>query len=406
MHYMNGSKPLQLILLMVLSALIFSPAGGYAETESARKIDEPEQNPTIQNLLERIKVLEHQASKDTLQDEIMIAEIKPEYPALRMLGFTDFTFSTTDETGKSTGFREGQFVLHFSSALSQRVSYFAEVSMTPRKDAGTGDPTASGFDVEVERSIIRFDQGDHLKVAAGRFHTPINWWNTTFHHGAWLQTSIGRPEMIGAFVPVHFLGGILEGNLPSGELNLYYHIGIGNGRAEVISRAGDAGDINNTPAWLFNLTSRPDRFFGLQLGVAVYGDKITKSNGREFKEIISAAHIVWNKENPEIIIEGANVHHEAINGGAVFDHQAFYIQLAYRLPVLQAAFKPYARFEYSDIDQADPAFEMLDIFEKAAIAGIRYDLTTHAALKFEYRLQKKKALSEINSGFAQVSFTF
>ena len=68
--------------------------------------------------------------------------------------------------------------------------------------------------------ILRFDRSDQLKVSFGLYHTPINWWNTFYHHGQWLQTSIQRPEMIqfgGRFLPVHFVGALVEGVLPAGD---------------------------------------------------------------------------------------------------------------------------------------------------------------------------------------------
>src|SRR4029077_8829892 len=135
------------------------------------------------------------------------------------------------------------------------VSFFGEMSFTARQDAGQGTPPATGFNAEVERAIIRFDQSDYLKVSFGRYHTPINYWNTAFHHGAWLQTTISRPEMTqfgGSFLPVHFVGSLVEGAVPAGGLNFNYNVGIGNGRGQVISRDGDFGDVNNNRAWLVN----------------------------------------------------------------------------------------------------------------------------------------------------------
>jgi hypothetical protein len=82
-----------------------------------------------------------------------------------------------------------------------------------------GSPPAPGFNFEVERSIIRFDQSDKLKISFGRYHTPINYWNTQYHHGSWLQTSESRPEMVqfgGSFLPIHFVGALAEGALPAG----------------------------------------------------------------------------------------------------------------------------------------------------------------------------------------------
>ena len=160
--------------------------------------------------------------------------------------------------------------------------------------------------------ILRFDQSDRLKVSFGRYHTPINYWNTAFHHGQWLQTTIARPEMIqfgGRFLPVHFVGGLVEGSVPAGGLNLNYKAGVGNGRASVISRGGDAGDINGDRAWLANVFAKPDTVFGLEFGGSVYGDSVTLADAREFHEQIVSGYVVWQKEDPELIAEFAGVRH-------------------------------------------------------------------------------------------------
>jgi len=360
--------------------------------------------PTNEMLLERIEQLERRAEQQARQQ--IISEMRTKYPSLNIIGFGNTSFSTTDEAGKTSGFRMGQFVLHFSSALSPRVSFFGEMSITARRDAGEGDPKASGFDVEIERNIIRFDQGDHLKISIGRFHTPINWWNAAFHHGIWLQTTIDRPSMLGTLVPIHFMGITFQGALGKSSLNLAYNVGMGNGRGKVLGRAGDAGDVNNNKAWFVNVLSKPDRFFGLDAGFSAYGDQITTASGAVFDEMIFSAHLIWSKENPEVISEYANIRHEAKVGGRTFEHQSAYLQIAYRLPWLEARFKPYARYEYNELDSAEPTFTLSSLFERRAIAGLRFDVSTYAAFKLEYRKEKKDSGLESNSGLAQVSFTF
>src|SRR5438067_5100877 len=201
-----------------------------------------------------------------------------EYPLFHLSGFADVDFSQQDRSEGPRGFSEGQFVLHLAAALAPRVNFFGELSFTPRADAGTGTPPATGFNAEVERVIIRFDSSDKLKASFGRYHTPINWWNTAFHHGQWLQTTISRPEMIqfgGKFIPVHFVGALVEGSLPASGWNVTYQAGVGNGRGNVISRAGDAGDNNARPAWVLNLFPKPDTLFGLQVGGSLYLDRVT-----------------------------------------------------------------------------------------------------------------------------------
>src|SRR5207249_6025566 len=137
-----------------------------------------------------------------------------------------------------------------------------------------------------------------------------------FHHVQWLQTTISRPEMTqfgGRFIPVHFVGTLVEGALPARGWNLNYKAGVGNGRGTVISRAGDTGDNNASPAWVLNLFAKPDRAFGLQAGGSLYVDKITLGTSREFYERIIAGHIVWRKEDPELIAEIADVRHRAVD---------------------------------------------------------------------------------------------
>ncbi len=150
-----------------------------------------------------------------------IRETERHFPSLQIRGFGDVDFSATDQKGYVSGFNLGQLVLHLASPLSEKVSYFGEVSFTAQ-------PT--GYDLSVERTIIRFDYNDYFKLSFGKYHTPIGYWNATFHHGAWLQTTIARPEMVqfgGTFIPVHFVGLQAEGNIPSGGVGPRVQRGTG-----------------------------------------------------------------------------------------------------------------------------------------------------------------------------------
>jgi hypothetical protein len=329
-------------------------------------------------------------------------------PNLRIAGFSDINFGATDQRGVRSGFSEGQFILHLSSSLGPRVSYFGELSLSARTDAGIGSPPAPGFNFEVERSIIRFDQSDKLKLSFGRYHTPINYWNTAFHHGSWLQTSISRPEMAqfgGSFIPVHFVGGLVEGALPAGGLNLNYNAGVGNGRGAIISRSGDFGDINNNRAWLVNLFVKPDKLYGLQAGGSVYRDKITLA-ANDYREWITSGHLVWARENPEVIAEVANVRHEGVRAfRGVSNSIAYYIQTGYRLPWLERLWKPYYRFEHIHVPKSDEVFRLVPSVN-ASIVGVRYDVASFAAIKLEYRNVSRPGLPRVNGAFAQTSFTF
>ncbi len=399
--------------------------------------------PSVQELLERIQVLEQRVAElektqkagqpaaataapaappeapaqsarpshehpGTVSAETM-AEAQPHYPTLGIHGFTDIDFSAQDKKGTRSGFSLGQLALHFSGALSPKVSYFGELSWTA---------TPTGYNAEVERSLIRYDYNDHLKVSFGRYHTPVNYWNTAFHHGLWLQTSVSRPEMIqfgGRLIPVHFIGALVEGTVPgTGSLNLNYNLGLGNGRGLNIARGGDAGDINNNRAWLVNVFARPDWAYGWQVGGSVYRDRVTLENPNKtfsnFGEWIESAHVVYSKENPELLSEFANIHHNRLGVPEVSNSQAWYLQLAYRLPWFEKLWKPYYRFEYIHIPKSDPIFNPATNplpSLAGSVVGLRYDITSYAAIKAEYR-NSRRAPGEprVNGAFLQTSLTF
>jgi len=340
---------------------------------------------------------------DSTESQATVHQMETHYPSLQIRGFGDLNFSATDQKGTTSGFNLGQLDLHLASALSRKVSYFGEITFNAQ-------PT--GYTVEVERNIIRYDYNDFFKLSFGRYHTPIGYWNTAFHHGSWLQTSISRPEMVrfgGTFIPVHFVGFLAEGNIPSGGAGLAYSAGVGNGRGSIISRPGDAGDNNDNRAWVANLYARPAKLYGLQLGVSLYRDKIKPApalpSGSDFREWITSAHIAYTKESPEFLAEFANVHHQNVLTNFVTNSQAYYVQVGYRLPWLEKALKPYYRFEHTHMPLSEQVLTNQDLVQ--SILGLRYDITNYASFKSEYRNTKRLPTDpRVNGVFFQTDFTF
>lgn len=324
------------------------------------------------------------------------------FPSLRFRGFANVDFVASDSGSEDKGFRMGQFVLHLTSPIAKKVSVFGELSFTARPNQ---------YAVEVERSIIRYDANDHFKISFGKYHTPVNYWNTAFHHGAWLQTTVSRPEMIqfgGRFLPVHFVGLLAEGAIPSGGAGLNYSFGVGNGRQTILllSRDGDAGDVNSNRAIVANIFARPVRPYGLQAGFSVYRDLITPDtrSPSSFREWITSGHLVWLKESPEFIAELANVRHRDTVTGKIWNSQVTYAQVAYRLPWNRRRWKPYYRFEYIHVPKTEPVLAVPNL--TGHTAGTRFDVTDYAAFKIEYRSSRRTLTGRFNGLFLQTAFTF
>jgi hypothetical protein len=320
-------------------------------------------------------------------------------PRLTFQAFSDVNYIATDRRGVAEGFTEGQLSAHTVVGLTDRLAFYGE---------GTVSAQTTGFRLDIQRTILRYDFSNAFKLSAGRFHTPISYWNTSYHHGPWLQTTAQRPQIAkfgNALVPAHFVGAMAEGTF-SGTLGLGYAVGIGNGRQTTFSAAGDAGDGNRHRAVTGSLRIRPEALLGLQVGGSYYRDRVPTTGNVEFREQIWSAHAAWASETPEVIAEYSRVGHEPLSpGGEQVWSNGYYLQVAARVPGL-AALKPYSRFEKVTAAAGDALLAPFKLNYDGLIVGMRYDFNPYAALKGEYRSEQFQDLDRRSNTFqVQASFT-
>lgn len=319
-------------------------------------------------------------------------------PEFHIMGFGDISYISRDGNNND-GFVIGQGVAHVSAYLGQSLGVFSEISATGRD---------SGYSMEIERLIVKYDFSDQLKVSAGRYHTPMGYWNSAFHHGAWLQTTTSRPEMVkfgSKILPIHFVGLLAEGNLPNHTLGLSYKVGFGNGRHANIGRAGDAGDINGDKAWMTQVQIAPESRYGLVAGLGYYNDEVAPGDRPPIKEGIVSAFAAWTRESPEIILEYLRSDHESVvDSSDSGNTRAWYAQFGYRLKGDKSLWKPYARLEDTNVDSTDPLLFDQGLDYDARILGVRWDFNPYAALKFEYRNEEFNNAGRENNFRVQLSF--
>jgi hypothetical protein len=316
-------------------------------------------------------------------------------PVLQAFLFGDAIYGVSDGVGPE-GFELGQIVAHGNAILSNHVVFLGEASISAR---------STGYVLTMERAVLRYEFSDPLKISAGRYHTPISYWNTEFHHGLWLQGSVARPEAVkfgSRYIPVHFVGAMVEGNLNA--VPLFYSIGVGNGRGENIAAAGDAGDVNGNRAVLFSASVRPRNLFGFRVGGALYVDRIADAGVDVADERIASGHVVWKRSGAEFSAEVIVVTHTSRMVDESTSSPSFYVHLGHRLRGALRDFTPYARYENIDIATGDIVFGgVLDDYE-AFVAGLRFDFDQLAALKAEYRGETVGAGARANAFFLQASF--
>lgn len=319
-------------------------------------------------------------------------------PQFNLMGFGDISYLSDDASTKE-GFAIGQAVAHLSASLDDSFSVFGEFSMTARD---------SSYSASVERIIVKYDFSDRFKLSAGRYHSPVGYWNTAFHHGAWLQTTVSRPEFVkfgSRIVPIHFVGALVEGSLPGNNLGLSYKAGFGNGRHANIAQAGDAGDINGERAWVLQVNASPLEYYGLNVGLGFYSDRVSPDDRPDVDEQTVSAYLVWAKESPEILVEFMHSTHDLVSDGAISgDVDAWYAQIAYRLKGKKRQWKPYARVEQTRVDDSDPLLGDQGLDYDAGILGVRWDFSDYAAIKAEYRNEEFDDSGRENNFRLQISF--
>lgn len=325
-------------------------------------------------------------------------------PSLHVRGFADINFAATSDRksddGRNTdGFTLGNFVGHVSSSLGGKLSFYAEVIVEARPN---------GFNLDVARSILRYDYNDRFKISVGRYHAPVGYWNTAFHRGLWLQTSIFRPDIIKEefFQPDHFIGVFTEGTIAR-TAGLGYIVGFGNGREGDLHLACEsepgAGCLSRHRAGVVRLFVRPPQLSGVEAGGAVYRDTIAVTDTPGYPELITSGYVAITREAPEVIAEFSNLRHHDRLSGKDYDSQAFYVQAACRLSG-QEKWKPYGRYEKAISPRFEPVIGGLSNWK--ATVGLRYELTDLATLKVEYGHRRRPDGTRADGLYAQTAFTF
>jgi hypothetical protein len=288
--------------------------------------------------------------------------------------FADLGYGLTKDF-KNRDFQIGQLVLHGTVDLPRGFGVFTEVTLN----------STPIWETRVERILFSWEYSDAFKVTLGRHHLPVTWWNSTFHHGLWLQTTIRRPLMIGysdAFIPNHAVGLMADGLLPVlPALGIRYHLGVSGGgddHKHTAAGAAEKGRLAGTAGVFLEPPSLPK----LRLGAVAYFDPHRTRNGKQVSETLLGSHVIWSGEHPELIAELVLVNHESADRATPFRSHAAYVQAAWRLSGSWEAFKPYARWDRMRLDAADPTL-LTSTSQDLWTGGLRWDVIDMLALRAE-----------------------
>jgi hypothetical protein len=329
-------------------------------------------------------------------------------PTFNLRGFADVQMSATQITEDgvetdSTDFTLGELDLFITARLSDRFSFLAETVFEVEESNDTI--------VDIERLFVTYSFSDQLRVSLGRRHTPLGYWNESYHHGLFLQPTVERPAALrfedkGGILPVHSVGIQAAGTVFRGAWAMDYVGGIANGRGYDPHEIQNLGDENSGKATTGKLSFSRTKNAQVRFGPMFYSDTIPSDPdpaGRqgEIDELILGVHFVFQSDDLQVVSEYFDIRHEDRTSGVRADHSAWYAIAIWQ----RWRWKPYVGYDTWELDPVDTFFagqpRELERFQ----GGVRFDINAYSAVKLELRHEDQPGV-EKNDLFVQIALTF
>lgn len=276
-------------------------------------------------------------------------------------------------------------------------------------NAGSVNWLSEIFVSEHERELSRLHAGWQFNsqgtLAVGKFHNLQGYWNTQFHHGAYLQTTIDKPGIVedSAPLPLHYVGAQIEGKLSQwGEGLLNYSLGIGKGAImqdklespDIVGR-GKLGDLSLGLRISYTL----DETSPTQVGAFFARSRIPvkNSNWTRITQDIGGLFGNWESDPFRVIGELYAFSNKLEDSGAAASGGFLYgyMQGEYRFAPRSTVF---VRMEETGGAHLDPLLALLPDFAlDKHLIGLRYDVTRNQSVKIEASRVKR-----LDAGFGQL----
>ena len=289
------------------------------------------------------------------------------------------------QNGKAN-FGLGEQDLFITSEITERLSFLGETVFKYSPDSPTD------FNISVERIILKYNYAGNHSVLLGKHHTPINYWNDTYHHGRVFFPTIERPLLFAqGIVPLHTTGVSLQGqNL--GRLRFGYDAMVGNG-------IGSGDVLDNDAAKSLTLAVHVKPIDGLRLGASYYHDVIAKGSMAHnhsagpmpvaltrIDQDITTASVSYTDsvftKKLELLAESSMITNRSDSLG----RQRVMASYVYAGLRLTDKLVPYIRLD--DIRFARQEVYFLPGNTRSFVGGLRYEISYLAVLKLEYQHAK------------------
>jgi len=308
-------------------------------------------------------------------------------------GFVDVLTTYQDD---KLSFGLGEQDLFITSELTDRITFLGEsvfkFGMSP-----------TSFNVSIERIVLKYNFKGNHNILIGKHHTPLNYWNDTYHHGRVFFPTIYRPLLFSSnVIPLHTTGiGVQGENL--GKLKLGYDVMAGNGIG-----SSDISDNDKYKSLTAALHIKP--FEKWRVGGSVYYDKISpgfithhgSADTVDFviTQLIYSGSLSYFGKRFELLTEGSLVTNSMDSIGTTTS-VAFY---GYGGIKFAKKFTGYARYDLINFDTNEIYFDNDN--KMTVLAGIRFQVNYLVVVKLEYQYDESDRNGINNMVTGQVAIGF
>ena len=317
-------------------------------------------------------------------------------------GFADVQAATSSrqDSLRLKGFNAGTLDLYLTPQFGDRVRSLIEIALEYEPE---GKKTA----VDMERLQLGYTISDELTFWLGRFHTPFGLWNTSFHHGAQLQTSIYRPRFIefedrGGIIPAHSVGFWASGKTDLGVAKVTYDAYLSNGPS-IRERELDFNpftDDSDGKMVGFNIGVQPSGpWRGVSLGLHGFTSKVgayapSDSLVSRTRLRMAGAYAAYDSNDWEVFAELYRFSNRDDPVGSTHKSTAGFVHAGRTL----GAFTPYVRYERASLDPNDVYFAAQRMGQSYTryVIGSRYALDAKSSVKLELSRSEESAANQLD----------
>jgi hypothetical protein len=330
--------------------------------------------------------------------------------------FGNIRYLSSNQDAATQGFMLGGFDLYASHQIGDKTHVFVEYVM-----GGSGNAIVT----DVERLSVSRSFNDKFTLAAGRFHTPIGYWNNIYHHGALLQDTAGRPSFLdfedgaNSILPTHTVGLAANGKFDTGRVQFSYDLAVGNGTSINTDNSVDTrelevnntGDPDKSKAIAARLGIEPENS-GVKLGISTVLNHIPESGvgtlgvahgGTLVAQKIFGLDAKFEMDRFDALAEVYRFSNNNKTGAAKKNSAtAYFAQFGYRA---SERWKLVYRHENVSFDANDEYFNILGREQyRQHVLTLRMDVDDSNAVKLEINRQSNAVSADENRVIVQWEF--